>query len=505
MVQERTKHAALRRGAFPRMKAADEDSDKYKIKNKHKDENSGTGNAANGSRFTAEETSKSRNPFRKLMRSKRHSTPHHASVPGHLQPSVSTTSSGSASSTHSSRPSPVKKKDNRKTLFRLHESEISVYKSAKDPGDTSAAAMGSSIHHIIKNSKSSLIAQGKFQIYQMNSALNYLNCGPLTHPILPSCTIIKISTNTYIIPIKNPVRYWRLMLNTDDESILHKFESTIQPISNFKVELLVDFTLSSPFCTIIDTSTAHTSSSSVTLKSFLHVDSEDESPNTGNTIDALTLHHPIPIRPNSASTTSMKSSILHKYNSMNSNSSLDTSQVSYGEDVASTRKGSDIHAISESTEIQQCQNNKSSHDLNGNISPNLLVDMDFASDLDLDLDLELDLDLDRDLDLGLDIDNLNMDSQLGDVSTSMKSLSKGKRSISASDFDDLDEVDLDSDELLCMWNNIGDGITKRYSLSFKAYDLKKPISIDIFDKYRSNIKSVLKSEGTGIPENFLNH
>lgn len=507
MVQERIKHTTLRRGAFPRMKAADDDkdNDKDKAKNKNKHTNSGNGNDASVYKAEGAEVLKLRNPFRKLMRSKRHGTSHHASMPGHLQPSVSTASTGSGSSTHSSRPSQGKKKGNRKTIFRLHESEMSVYKSAKDPGDAPAIATGSSIHHIIKNSKPSLIAQGKFQIYQMNSALNYLSCGPLTHPILPSCTIIKINTNTYIIPIKNPVRYWRLTLNTDDESILHKFESTVQPISKFKVDLLVDFTLSSPFCTIIDTSTAHTSSSSVTLKSFLHVDSEDDSPKTENAIDALTLHHPIPVRPNSASTTSLKSSILRKYNTINSNSSLNTSQVSFAEDMASTRKGSDIHAVSESTEIQKCQNIKSSDDLNGNTSPNLLVDLDFDSDLDLDLDLELDLDLDQDLDLSLKMDSLDMDSHLGVMSTNMKGFSKGKRSISASDLDDLDEVDLDSEELLCMWNNIGDGITKRYSLSFKAYDLKKPISIDVFDKYRRNIKSVLKSEGAGIPDNFLNH
>lgn len=490
MVQEKIRHTTLRSGAFSRV--LDKDNDKHKEK------------AKNENKLTVpEESFKSRNPFRKLMKSKSSSQKYTNSTAS-LYPSVSTASSGS-SSAHSSGPSSHrKKKDNRKILFDLHESEISVYKALRDTSSESLNTIDSSIHYIIKNSKPSLIAQGKFQIYQMSSTLNYLSCGSLTHPILPSCTFVKVNINTYIIPIKNPTRYWRLTLNTEDDRIIKKFESTVRPISRFKTDILMDFTLDSPFCTIIDTFNTFTtsSSSSVTLKSFLHVDSDDElndhvlPAKIGNAAESLPLHHPIPVRPNSASTTSVKSSILHKYNSTNSLSSLNTSQVSCGDEIASTRKASEIHAISESTEVQHIQN-KSSNDLSESLPPQLLLDLDVITDSDFELDLDLDLEMD------LNLDELYMDICPKATETNNDTGRFGKRSISASDLDELDDVDLETDDLLCMWNDLGDGIAKRYSLSFKAYDLKKPVSIDVFDKYKGDIKSVLKNDSTGLLNDFV--
>jgi hypothetical protein len=453
------------------------------------------------------EKDKSKNPFRKLLKSSKSAT----------------TKISSGKNTTDTR------KDIKRILFSLTESELAVYKLDSSSNNLSSNL---NIQEIIKNNKSSLLSQGKFEIYQINSILNYFICGSLTHPILPSCQFIKINLNTYIVPIKNPVRYWRLTLNSEDDEIIENFESLIRSIANFKIDLLIDFTLTSPFCTLVDTSNTNTTNSSITLKSFINTESDNKINIISNKINMnLTsiLYQPIPIRPNSSSTTSMNSSILQQY--VNDNSSIGTSHVGITDVVNDTNsdsgKASDIHALSESTEIlndlsetsindnsnkdkdnskRNNNNKRNSNNKNNDNNNDLIIDMDMNMDIDIytDIDSDLDWDLNLDWDGNSDIRKLlDTDLDIGITKNITKKLNNDAKSINEDN--DLNDIELDDDDLLCLWNNVGEGLTKRYSLSFKAYDVKMPLSISTFDKYKNNIKSVItKTESSGLLAKFLN-
>lgn len=445
-----------------------------------------------------------------------------------------------------------RQRENIKTvLFTLAESEIAVYKAATDvPFDGS-----SSIHSVIKKNKSSLIAQGKLEIYQINSIFTYLMCGSVIHPILPSCQMIKINSNTFIIPIKNPLRYWRLTLNTENEEVVSAFQEVVQSMAKLEMDLLTDYTLSSPFCTLLD-NTNITSASSVTLKSFIHIDSDEDADNSdsndledfervGNGDGAegpssnypLTIHQPVPIRPSSVSTSSLNSSIEQLYDSDTTPGiSLLYEDSNIGSDAG---KASEIHAISESTEIPHNSGDEIDYGAGNDDTNTVLVgdrklslDLDPGLDLDLDLDLMSDLDSDLDIDLSLDLQdslNLNATSSVlvnstihsnNDLSMQLSDLRKGlSKSVALSTTSTMVQdiltkkeenehrsrvfEDDNDDDLLCLWNDTGDGLTKRYSLSFKTYD-KMPISIGLFDRYKDELKSVVaKSDSTGLFDRFL--
>lgn len=463
----------------------------------------------NATKDSDKDSSKHKNPFKKLMLKKLKPPMHHKTD------LIATTDSDNNLNRLSN-----KKKDNKKILFELQESEIAVYKSVKDiansslssstssnslnsiySSDSTTLTNSSSIHHIIKNKPSSVISQGKFQIYQINNTLNYLSCGSLTHPILRSSQIIKINVNTFIIPIKNqiPNKYWRLTLNTNDENILSNFITIIKPISKFSVDLMIDYTLHSPFCTLIDNSHQTTSSTSqVTLKSFLHVESDDNLDydldplaESNITDQSLIIQQPVPIRPGSTSTNSLTSSILHKYNSLDSNSSLNTSHITYNDDdLISTRKSPEINPISESTDLQQSPN--SNKDVNELSNVEIDSNLDLDSDLDLDLELELENDLQK-LDLN---PNETEPDALPDTPTTLTlnidSENKKFASSSLTSTDELDSISLEENTNIWKQNSPDGSIMKRYSLSFKTYDLQTPMPLEFLGKFKNDLKSVIK-------------
>lgn len=202
----------------------------------------------------------------------------------------------------------------KKKLFSLKDSEIKVFTN-------------SDLHSIKNNinlsNKSDFLSKGSFQIYQLiTNKTNYLICGSVIHPIFPSSKIIKISFNCFVIPIKNPDRYWKLTLNTNDKETLNDFELVISKICVFKNEYIEDNDINdcttTDLCEYIDSHKSNSLSSakssfqndSVTLKTFIHIDSDDdldctivntESICSGDTKnDFPILLQPIPIRPNSS-------------------------------------------------------------------------------------------------------------------------------------------------------------------------------------------------------------
>lgn len=139
---------------------------------------------------------------------------------------------------------------NKFVLFQLNESEISVYKPLIGTHDDMIS--------VLKYQSSSLISQGKFKVYKMDqNGTNYFQCGEVIHPILPNAKVIKVNPDTYILPMRNPNRYWKLSLNSsDDPQLSIKFESVIDRICKYQINQ-IDFQLTSPFNSFIDDESLH--------------------------------------------------------------------------------------------------------------------------------------------------------------------------------------------------------------------------------------------------------
>lgn len=431
---------------------------------------------------------KSRNPFRRLLKT---STRHSEKQRG----------ANDQSQTHIR-----SKKDNRKVLFDLQESEIAVYKNISERSMIGEAK--NSVHSVVRtnNSKSSLISQGKFQIYQMNASLNYLTCGPLTHPIMPSSKFIKINHNTFIIPLKNPVRYWRLTLNTEDTTTIETFQALVSSIAVFKIDLIEDYTLQSPFTTFIasEKSTndidiyhaptnaiaiSNTSASPIILKSFLHNDSDESIQSAiehDGDIATIPIHQPTPVRPNSASTTSVTSSILLKFN--NEMSSVNTSHLHSPSDLA--------NYSAQPSNGKHYQHPTSTLEVHSDILQDggieQLAGLNIDPDLDDDLLIEAEAEVEEP-DLDLDSD-LNASLQNFEKSVLLRESERGDTlSLLSTEDDDFFGEMYSLKDGNC-WNNTGEGLTKRYSLSFKAYDSKRPITLTVLDKYKRRINSLVSEE-----------
>lgn len=351
--------------------------------------------------------------------------------------------------TKSKIPSQTNEETSKMTLFFFPESEISQYKLDSDELD---------LHIILQKFKPSVLTQGKFKVYSINSAFNYFNCGSLTHPVLAFSKFIKITPNTYIIPIKNPVRYWKLSLNTEDEAIINDFENVLRKIAKLSSNMVSDFTLSSPFTTFIG-------SDSITTVS------DPSSPTLNN---SLILHHPVPVRPHTSSTISIRSnSVINIDDSSLSTTYSNAEKINYFLNVS----------VSDDLTLANVVENPDhdlDHDLNGNcdLKEEVINTDDDAFTIDIDFEILLNEDLDNELD-----DDLSNDVQL-------------ERSY---------------DDLLQLWNNTDlllneeSHLSNRYSLSFKTYDTTKPIPVDVIDKYKDSMKSLVitSKSNTGLFDKFM--
>lgn len=80
-----------------------------------------------------------------------------------------------------------------------------------------------------------LLGHGKFEVYQMhNGKVNYFQCGSVIYPILPRLKILKISRNQFILPLSNPERYWRIIIDSDDDSLILDLENVLKKICHYR-------------------------------------------------------------------------------------------------------------------------------------------------------------------------------------------------------------------------------------------------------------------------------
>ncbi|KAH3683805.1 hypothetical protein WICPIJ_005221 [Wickerhamomyces pijperi] len=84
-------------------------------------------------------------------------------------------------------------------------------------------------------SKGRLIGHGKLEIYQLHqNTVNYLHCGSVVHAILPRLKILRVSFNQFIITLSKPERYWRIILDTTDESVIRELQAVFKDICSFR-------------------------------------------------------------------------------------------------------------------------------------------------------------------------------------------------------------------------------------------------------------------------------
>lgn len=80
-----------------------------------------------------------------------------------------------------------------------------------------------------------LLGHGKFEIFQMHmKKVSYFQCGSVIYPIFPKLKILKISKNQFILPLSNPERYWRIIIESNDQSIIENLELVFKNICHFR-------------------------------------------------------------------------------------------------------------------------------------------------------------------------------------------------------------------------------------------------------------------------------
>ncbi|CCH41098.1 Inheritance of peroxisomes protein 1 [Wickerhamomyces ciferrii] len=80
-----------------------------------------------------------------------------------------------------------------------------------------------------------LLGHGVFEVYQMHmKKVSYFHCGSVVYPIFPRLKILKISKNQFILPLSNPERYWKINIETNDESVITELERVFRDICHFR-------------------------------------------------------------------------------------------------------------------------------------------------------------------------------------------------------------------------------------------------------------------------------
>ncbi|GMM29316.1 hypothetical protein DAMA08_020320 [Martiniozyma asiatica (nom. inval.)] len=332
-------------------------------------------------------------------------------------------------------------------LFQLAEADISVYKPIVHDRQLNSTSSTEDIHEIIKSQSARLVTQGKFHIYEMTtSKTKYMVCGDLVHPIFKSVHFIKINPSCYILPMSNPIRYWRIMLNTADMNILSQFELVLKDICHFKIDEL-NFTLDSPFTTMIE--------DEIEVRTFVHVDSdenEEENENnsksvTDNNIDSE--NEKVLLRDLSTSTTAMDTTktatTTTNTTPMGSAHIYQPTPIRASSTSESSRKSSilNLEKLSQSTNLTITQSI-------------ITLGQEFENDIDNDLE---------------------------------------KISSTSSNENDLTH-NFNHENVSINNSSFASGVSyaNKYSLSFKSFDTSKPINFNVLDKYKDNIKDIIKEE-----------
>ena len=103
----------------------------------------------------------------------------------------------------------------RKSIFKYPSARIILYEEQ----------LKDSLNKIMPVS-GRLLGHGAIEIFQLHDCdVTYLSCGSsLVYPLLPKLKILRIAFDTFILPLVNPERYWKILIDCDQAKVLMKLE-----------------------------------------------------------------------------------------------------------------------------------------------------------------------------------------------------------------------------------------------------------------------------------------
>ncbi|CCE83311.1 Piso0_003886 [Millerozyma farinosa CBS 7064] len=110
--------------------------------------------------------------------------------------------------------------DGKISLFKFKSSKILVYDEQLNEYEDKSTVSGR------------LLGHGELEIFQLhNGDVSYLSCGPsFIYPLLPKLKILRIGFNEFILPLSNPERYWKILVNSDSIEIINNLITSFQSV-----------------------------------------------------------------------------------------------------------------------------------------------------------------------------------------------------------------------------------------------------------------------------------
>ncbi|KAG7826137.1 hypothetical protein KL909_000189 [Ogataea angusta] len=116
--------------------------------------------------------------------------------------------------------------DERSTLFSYPSAKITLYEVSRiNESAADEFQLGRS---------GNILGHGQFEIYQIqNKSITYFSCGSVVYPIMPRLRVLKISASSFVVPLYNPERYWKITLFTQDAATIAQLDSVFRGICQF--------------------------------------------------------------------------------------------------------------------------------------------------------------------------------------------------------------------------------------------------------------------------------
>lgn len=115
--------------------------------------------------------------------------------------------------------------EERKSIFKYPSARIILYEEQlKDSLDKNMSVSGR------------LLGHGAIEIFQLHDCdVTYLSCGSsLVYPLLPKLKILRIAFDTFILPLVNPERYWKILINCDQATVLLQLEQAFSKCVRYR-------------------------------------------------------------------------------------------------------------------------------------------------------------------------------------------------------------------------------------------------------------------------------
>ena len=87
----------------------------------------------------------------------------------------------------------------------------------------------------LRASPGTLLAHGEFEIFQLHGGdVTYLACGKtFVYPLLPRLKILRTSSCEFVLPLVNPQRYWKINIDTNDDTVFLHLEQVLQKVVKY--------------------------------------------------------------------------------------------------------------------------------------------------------------------------------------------------------------------------------------------------------------------------------